>query len=111
MKPVVIQVFGDKTKKLEPEHHRIEFPGGSISVDRTSDGEYWAHIAINRPERSDYLETHIGSKLGQVVDSRIDYDHDEYMRRSKNGIIAIPQLENQESIEHIALRFALTDAK
>jgi len=105
MKPVVIQVFGDKSKKLEPEHHRIEFPGGSIAVDRTQDGEYWAHIAINRPERADYPETHIGSKIGRVVSSRIDYDYDEYTRRSKCGEPTIPSLDHDTKIEHIALRF------
>ena len=109
MKPVVIKVFGDKSKKLEPEHHRIEFPGGSIAVDRTTDGEYWAHIAINRPERAEYPETHIGSKVGQVVGSRIDFDYGEYERRSKSGEPIIPELPAQESIEHVAVRFALTD--
>ena len=108
MKPVVIQVFGDKSKKLEPEHHRIEFPGGSIAVDRTPDGEYWAHIAINRPERAEYQETHIGSSTGRVVDSRIDYDYDEYARRVDSGEKTIPELEAQQHIEHVALRFALS---
>ena len=107
MKPVVIQVFGEKSRKLEPEHHRIEFPGGSIAVDRTSDGEYWAHIAINRPERAEYHETHIGAGLGQVVDSRIDYDYDEYARRADAGEPTIPELPAQSSIEHVAVRFTV----
>lgn len=109
MKPVVIRVFGDKTKKLEPEHHRIEFPGGSISVDRTTKGEYWAHIQINRPGRADYPETHIGSKIGEVVDSRIDYDYEEYARRADAGLPTIPSIEYDQAIEHIALRFGLRD--
>ena len=109
MKPTVIQVFGDKSKKLEPEQHRIEFPGGAISVERTTTGEYWAHITINRPERARFPETHIGSKLGQIVGSRIDYDHDEYSSRLAAGKETIPSIENQGSVEHIAIRFSLIE--
>lgn len=111
MKPTVIQIFGDKSKKLEAEHHRIEFPGGSIAVDRTSDGEYWAHIKINTEEYhaqhdGDFTEAHELSKIGQCVDSRIDFDHSEYTRRSEAGLSVIPSLPNIQSIEHVAVRFA-----
>ena len=105
MKPVVIQVFGDKTKKLEPEHHRIEFPGGHICVDRTTDGEYWAHIRINTDETNDY---EIQSALrGQFVDSRVDYTHEEYMRRFHDMDEPIGQIENVEKAQHIAVRLGL----
>ena len=112
MKPVVIQVFGDKTKKLEPEHHRIEFPGGSISVDRTTTGEYWAHIYVNTASRhehvnGEYGHSHLASKIGAVVGSRIDFDHEEYVRRIDSGEPTIASLPNENKAQHIAVRIAV----
>ncbi len=103
MKPVVIQVFGDKSRKLEPEHHRIEFPGGYISVDRTTEGDYWAHIAVV----TEIDETHQGladSKIGQVVTSRIDFNYDEYMRRHRAGEPVIPDIPGMADANHLAVR-------
>ena len=88
MKPVVIQVFGDKARKLEPEHHRIEFPGGYISVDRTTEGQYWAHISIN-PE---IPETTQGKARGLFVASRVDFNYAEYKRRHDAGEPVIPDI-------------------
>lgn len=114
MKPVVVQVFGDKGEKLEPEEHRIHFPGGCIAVARTSDGEYWAHISVNTPaehkhHNGDFTEGHTISKTGQVVGSRIDFDHDEYTRRHDLGKPTIPKLPNEDKIHHIAVRLAIAD--
>jgi len=46
--PARIELLGDKTKRPEPAQHIIEFPGGAIELSRTSDGNYWAHILVNR---------------------------------------------------------------
>ena len=102
MKPVVVRIFGDPVRKLEPEHHRIEFPGGTISVDRTSDGLYWAHIAIASRDAV-ALPTHEGSAVGKVVGSRVDFDHAEYRRRLKAGLTPIPDIEGIENAEHFAV--------
>ena len=112
MKPVVINVFGDKRKKPEPEQHRICFPGGEIHVDRTSDDEYWAHIYINtfarqKHDNGAFKETHLASKIGKVVGSRIDFDLDEYERRAKAGEPTIPSLPNEDKAQHIAIRIAV----
>lgn len=32
---------------------RIEFPGGSIQVIETTDGNFWAHIVLNKPTESE----------------------------------------------------------
>lgn len=101
MKPVVIQVFGDKSRKLEPEHHRIEFPGGHIAVDRTTDGDYWAHISL---EDCELTETHKGQAAGRVVDSRVDFNYDEYKRRHDNGEPPIPSIPGMDDAQHFAVR-------
>jgi hypothetical protein len=55
----------------ESAEHIIEFPGGAIQVARTSDGEYWAHIIVNRGfDGADGGGRE--SARGEVVDARID---------------------------------------
>jgi len=72
--PRQIELFGDKTRKAEPATHIIEFPGGAIELSRTSDGNYWAHIIVNRdfalPGEIEGLE----GAYGEIVGSRIDYE-------------------------------------
>jgi hypothetical protein len=72
--PRRIRLLGDKTIRPEPATHIIEFPGGAIELSRTTEGNYWAHIIINRdfalPEDCEGLR----AAYGEIVESRIDYD-------------------------------------
>jgi hypothetical protein len=64
-----ITLKGD-SKNPESAEHIIEFPGGSISVCRTSANEYWAHIAVNREDQiADIVHA---SKKGEIKTIRID---------------------------------------
>lgn len=72
--PKRIQLLGDKTKRPEPAQHVIEFAGGAIEVSRTSDGDYWAHIIINRGEVIDDAEGRVSAR-GEVIDSRIGREY------------------------------------
>ena len=58
-----------KGEKSNPEsaEHNIEFPGGSISVCRTSENEYWAHIYVNNGQ---ILDDTVNSKKGKIKDIR-----------------------------------------
>lgn len=67
----VIQLRGNPANP-ESAEHIIIFPGGSISVCRTSDDEYWAHVEVNRGQV--LPESTRESKRGCVVDARADYD-------------------------------------
>jgi hypothetical protein len=78
--PEKIDLLGDKTKKREKGQHIIEFPGGAIEVSRTSDGQYWAHIIINRVW-ADKDQKGMNAKLGEIAGSII---------MSDNGPIEIP---------------------
>ena len=94
MRPVVINVYGDKHKKGEPDQHRICFPGGEIHIERTSNDEYWAHIYINTFARHEHVngtftEGHLASKIGKVVGSRIDFDFDERCRARENQVVHV----------------------
>jgi len=88
--PKRIELLGDKTKKPEPAQHVIEFPGGAIELSRTSDGNYWAHIMVNRDLIIDECEG-LRRAYGEIVGGRID---------AENGVSPIPDLEE---ITQIAL--------
>jgi hypothetical protein len=64
-----IVLKGDK-RNPEPAEHHIEFPGGSISVCRTSTNQYWAHIKVNT-EKVEDAGTYL-SKVSKIEAIRID---------------------------------------
>ena len=65
----VIELKGDP-KNPESAEHIIKFPGGSVSICRTSDQKYWAHISVNKAQKVDDIE-HM-SKLGKIEMVRVD---------------------------------------
>jgi hypothetical protein len=93
--PQRIRLLGDKTTRPEPATHIIEFPGGAIELSRTTDGNYWAHIIVNRdfalPDDCDGLR----AAYGAIVGSRIDYDFP-----SDPNIVNVP---NAEQVRQIAV--------
>lgn len=95
--PKLIQLFGDKTRKVESSEHIIEFPGGAIEVARTTDNEYWAHIIINRGEVLEDCDG-LQSKRGVVVGSRVD---------RATGVI--DELEDHERVRQIAVLVRVED--
>lgn len=86
---------GDKKKKLEVASHVIEFPGGAVEVSRLDDGNYWAHIIVNRGQALDVFDPGMQSAVGEVVSSRVDWAE----RRTE----AIPGLPDQAKLTQIAV--------
>ena len=78
--PKAIELLGDKAVRPESAQHVIEFPGGAIEVSRTSDGNYWAHIIVNRDYIVDECEG-LRRAYGEIIAGRIDAD---------NGVNPIP---------------------
>lgn len=68
--PKRIELLGDKQKRPESAEHIIEFPGGAIEVARTSDGNYWAHIIVNRGQAFEDCNGRTSAR-GEVMGSRI----------------------------------------
>jgi len=91
--PQRINLLGDKTKRPEPATHIIEFPGGAIELSRTTDGNYWAHIIVNRdfalPDDIDGME----GAYGEIVGSRIDYEFP-----AQPNIVEIPEAQRVRQI-------------
>lgn len=91
--PRRIELLGDKTRRPEPATHIIEFPGGAIELSRTSDGNYWAHIIVNRdfalPGDIEGME----GAYGDIVGSRIDYEFP-----AEPNIVEIPAAQQVRQI-------------
>jgi hypothetical protein len=62
---------GDHKNPESAEHH-IEFPGGSVSVCRTSTGDYWAHVTVYTEEKGPLLDSTYQSRHGRIKAIRID---------------------------------------
>lgn len=58
----------------ESAEYSIEFPGGSISVCRTSDNKYWAHVYVNDQDVSSDIGT-VFSRKGKLVKMRESENH------------------------------------
>lgn len=78
-------IFKGNKNSPEPTTGTIKFPGGEVEVSRTSNGEYWAHIKVDKP--------------ANVVNSRVDYDFEGYTKAE----VKIPKIPHHENIEHYAL--------
>ena len=96
----VINLKGDKNNP-ESAEHIITFPGGYISVTRTSNNEYWAHIGVNHKQLLEDVSSI--SKFGQVVENRIDYDD--------TGVQEIATRHRLPFINHIAVRIKTIKGK
>jgi hypothetical protein len=67
-----VRLYGDPDSYgPEPEYFRVVFPGGDVDITRTTDGDYWVHLAVNHPEHPHRYPTE-GVQLGRVRDGRID---------------------------------------
>ena len=99
-----VELKGERSKP-ESAQHIITFPGGSIEVSRTSDGDYWAHIAVN-PEPATDCGIPIASRQGVISDSRIDFTHDEWSNRVGTDKPCIPSIEGGEKIQHLAVKIS-----
>lgn len=71
--PKEIKLLGNKDIRPEPAQHVIEFPGGAIELTRTTDGNYWAHIIVNRKHRVDDTKG-FHAAFGRIIGARIDAD-------------------------------------
>jgi hypothetical protein len=89
--PKRIALLGDKTKRPEPAQHIIEFPGGAIELSRCSNGDYWAHIIVNRSHAVDDTEG-LKSAVAEVVDARVDMT---------DGVMPLPV--SLEDVDQIAV--------
>lgn len=85
-----IHLKGDP-RKPESAVHIITFPGGSIELSRTSDDEYWVHMAVNKKEIVNDIPSQ--SKRGIVVDTRVDRIYP----------FGTSELENIDQIQHLAI--------
>lgn len=87
--PARTTLRGDKHAQTEAAQHIIEFPGGAIELTRTTDGDYWAHIIVNRKPPFEDGGTRESAR-GEIINSRIG--------PTSGGIINVPFTESLEQI-------------
>lgn len=90
--PKRITLLGDKTKRPEPAQHIIEFPGGAIELSRCEDGNYWAHIIVNRDRAIDGCEG-LQACRAEIVGSRIDYEWP-----ANPNVVPVPDAEHVQQV-------------
>lgn len=73
----------------EPSTAVIKFPGGHVEVSRTSDGAYWVHFSADG--------------AANIVDSRVDYSHEEYARRVRAGEPSTSPIPAAAAVVHMAV--------
>ena len=79
--------------KPEPEHFRVVFPGGDVDIVRTTNGEYWVHLAVHK--HGDGSSPH--EFVGEICDARLDV-HGKHASDTDAGDFA------DENLYHVALR-------
>lgn len=85
-----IVLKGNPNNPESAEHHVI-FPGGSISVCRTSDNQYWAHIEVYTPTKGPKYEGERERKHGKIEMIRID------------TIDGVKEIKVREGSDHFAI--------
>lgn len=66
----LLRIKGDP-RHPEPQHVRIDFPGGDVDVTRSSDGSYWVHVRVNRPDDGQFIPDQ--TVPGVIVAGRLDF--------------------------------------
>lgn len=84
-------LFGDPLVKPEKPYTIISFPGGDVEIARTTEGDYWVHVAI-RPAEG------LAGAPGRIVGARMDHEG----RYNDEGNAALQAAVQAGDVNHIA---------
>ena len=84
----------------EKPYFRVCFPGGDIDISRTTNGEYWIHLRVDRPESGMHIAGE--TKTAHITDARLDA-HGKHASEMDQGDF------NDPNLYHVALRVKLDD--
>ena len=79
--PKKIELKGDPANP-ESAEHVIVFPGGSFSICRTTDNNYWVHIEVHTPEHGPAW-------------------NDQGMREQRHGMIEIIRVDTKDGVKTV----------
>lgn len=85
----VTELLGDPKVRIEKPYTIVLFPGGDVEIARTSDGDYWVHVAV----RGDP-----GQPTGRITRARLDHR----ARYNNEGNAALQSAIDAEDVEHVA---------
>ena len=86
------ELLGDRSIKLEKPRTIVGFPGGDVEIARTSDGDYWVHVAVRGGGRDPK------QAAGRIVRARMDHDG----RYNEPGNAALNEAIAAGDVRHIA---------
>ena len=66
----VLHMEGNPKRPEAAHGGMIEFPGGNVNVTRTTNGDYWVHILLNKEGRGLFIPE--ATIEGMVIDARVD---------------------------------------
>ena len=66
----VLTIEGNPKNPEASHAGMIKFPGGNVNVTRTTDGNYWVHICVNRPEGGFHIPGETITK--ELISGRVD---------------------------------------
>lgn len=78
----------------------IQFPGGSVSVMRTSEGDYWAHITRDRAAQV------APPWVGTLLAGRMDFDRTDVDQDRLDLLDSVRGITSDPALYHVALRIA-----
>lgn len=90
----ITELYGDPNIKIEKPFTIVGFPGGSVEISRTTEGEYWVHVATHQHTPEDMP--------ARIVGARVDADrrYCDATNRTLHAEIA------KGGVNHIAFRVA-----
>jgi len=83
-----VKLYGNPANP-EKTSFRVEFPGGDVDVIRTTTGDYWIHVRVNRPEAGMHIAGE--TPTAHIVDARLDI-HGRHASEINCGDFADPDL-------------------
>lgn len=89
-----IRLYGDPQRQIEPPSVRIAFPGGEVSVERTSTNDYWVHVRVNSQED---VMAEAADIAGKLTDARLD------IHGTHTSLVNVGDF-NDPNLYHLAVR-------
>jgi hypothetical protein len=88
------ELYGNPQRQVEPSEVRITFPGGDVTVARTTNNDYWVHVRVNTDTDDTWVA---GEAVGHITDARLDSTN-RHTSEANVGDFADPNLY------HLAVR-------
>ena len=95
----VTELYGDPSVKIEKPYTIVLGPGFSVEISRTTDGDYWVHVATRQDTPED--------PKARVATGRIDAS-DNYLDEAN---ASLREAIDSADVNHMAVRVTLKESE